>query len=55
VSGEQERSPDELVAEVSQIYPEAEEAFQKHGAPWAVDDPALAEAIRSAYIRHYRQ
>ncbi len=50
VSSEQERQPQELVADVAKTYPQAADAFQEHGAPWLVDDPALADAIRNAYI-----
>jgi hypothetical protein len=43
------RKPEELAMELTQVYPEAEAALLEHGAPWAVDDAELAEAIRQAY------
>ncbi len=48
-ANEHTRQPEQLFAEVAALFPEAEAALQSHGAPWLVDDPALAAQIGLEY------
>lgn len=44
-----ERSHEEIVAELTSLYPEAAKALQDYGVAWAVEDTALSEIIERKY------
>lgn len=50
VAGEPERSRDELYATLADLYPEAQEAVNKGGKPFDVDDYDLMMEIKRKYL-----
>ena len=55
VSGERGRSRAELFAILTERYPEAREALERHASPFDVEDRALSEKMKDEYNRMHQE